>query len=203
MRCRDDGRRDRGARGEVIAHVLRELLRPLGAAYGACAAWRNAAFDRGARAVQRLPVTVVSVGNLTVGGTGKTPAVVWLCALAAARGRRPGVLARGYGRAPGARLNDEGEMLARALPGLLQDQAPARAAAGRRLLALGADFVVLDDGFQHRRLHRDVDLVCLDARLPFGNGRCLPAGELRERPDGLRRADAVILTRADGLDPAA
>src|SRR5262249_33431092 len=155
---------------------------------------RNAAFDRGWRRVHRLPVTVVSVGNLTVGGTGKTPTVAWLCALAAARGRRPGVLARGYGRAPGALLNDEGEMLAGAGPGRRTERAPDRAAAGRRLLTRGADFVVLDDGFQHRRLHRDVDLVCLDARLPFGIGRCLPAGELREQPAGLQRADAVIPT---------
>jgi tetraacyldisaccharide 4'-kinase len=182
-----------------LAQLGLELLRPFGALYGLCAGLRNAAFDRGYCRVHRLPVPVVAVGNLTVGGTGKTPTVAWLCELARARGRRPGVLARGYGRARGAPLNDEGEMLARALPWLLQAQDPDRVAGGRRLVERGADFVVLDDGFQHRRLHRDVDLVCLDARLPFGNGRCLPAGGLREHHGGLRRAHIVLLTRAGGL----
>ncbi|MBL9079698.1 MAG: tetraacyldisaccharide 4'-kinase [Planctomycetes bacterium] len=179
---------------------LRQALWPLGLLYGAVAALRNWTFDAGLRRVHRLPVPVVSVGNLTVGGTGKTPTVAWLCALARAQGRRPGVLARGYGRAPGAALNDEGAMLQRRLPWLLQQQEPDRVAAGRRLVAAGADFVVLDDGFQHRRLHRDLDVVCLDAALPFGNGLCLPAGDLREFRSGLRRAGLVLLTRAGGLD---
>jgi tetraacyldisaccharide 4'-kinase len=178
---------------------LRQALWPLGLCWGAAAAVRNWTFDLRLRQVHRLPVPVVSVGNLTVGGTGKTPAVLWLCALAKARGRRPGVLARGYGRAPGARLNDEGELLQRRLPWLLQQQDPDRVAAGRRLVAAGADFVVLDDGFQHRRLHRDLDVVCVDATLPFGNGQCLPAGDLREFRSGLRRAGMVLLTRAAPL----
>jgi tetraacyldisaccharide 4'-kinase len=178
---------------------LRQALWPLGLLYGLVAGVRNWTFDRGLRRVHRLGVPVVSVGNLTVGGTGKTPTVQWLCELARARGRRPGVLERGYGAAPGAPLNDEGAMLQRRLPWLLQRQAPDRVAAGRQLVADGADFVVLDDGFQHRRLHRDVDLVCLDAREPFGNGQCLPAGLLREFRPGLRRAGIVLLTRAGGL----
>lgn len=181
---------------------LRQALWPLGLLYGGVAALRNLAFDRGWLPVHRLPVPVVSVGNLTVGGTGKTPTVAWLAEQAHARGRRVGVLARGYGRQPGQALNDEGTMLQRALPWLLQEQDPDRIAGGRRLLDRGADFVVLDDGFQHRRLHRDVDLVCLDATLPFGNGQCLPAGDLREFRSGLRRADVVLLTRAGGLSAA-
>lgn len=178
---------------------LRQALWPLALLYGGVAAVRNWTFDAGLRAVHRLPVPVVSIGNLTVGGTGKTPTVAWLCERARAAGRRPGVLARGYGRAPGAELNDEGTMLQRRLPWLLQRQDPDRRAAGERLCADGADFVVLDDGFQHRRLHRDRDVVCLDARYPFGNGLCLPAGELREFRSGLRRADVVLLTRAGTL----
>jgi tetraacyldisaccharide 4'-kinase len=180
----------------------RQALWPLGVCYGAVAALRNWTFDRGLRRVHRLPVRVVSVGNLTVGGTGKTPAVAWLCELARQRGRRPGVLARGYRRAAGALLNDEGAMLQARLPWLLQEQDPDRVAAGARLCAQGADFVVLDDGFQHRRLHRDVDLLCVDAAQPFGNGSCLPAGDLREGAAGLRRASLVLLTRAAGLDAA-
>lgn len=182
---------------------LRQALWPLGLLYGSVAALRNWSFAAGLRAVHRLPVPVLSVGNLTVGGTGKTPTVAWLCELARARGRRPGVLARGYGRAPGAALNDEGMMLQRRLPWLLQEQDPDRVAGGQRLCSKGADFIVLDDGLQHRRLHRDLDLVCLDATLPFGNGHCLPAGELREFRGGLRRAGIVLLTRAGGLRPEA
>lgn len=178
---------------------LRQALWPLGLLYGAVASARNGLFRLGWRRVHRLPVPVVSIGNLTVGGTGKTPTVAWLCELARSRGRRPGVLARGYGRAPGAELNDEGVLLRRRLPWLQQQQDPDRVAAGRRLVADGCDFVVLDDGFQHRRLHRDLDVVCLDATLPFGNGLCLPAGELREFRSGLQRADVLLLTRASSL----
>lgn len=178
---------------------LRQALWPLATLYGAVAAARNALFSLGWKTAHRLDVPVVSVGNLTVGGTGKTPTVAWLCQLAKDAGRTPGVLARGYGRAPSAALNDEGVLLQRRLPWLLQEQDPDRVAAGRRLVERGADFVVLDDGFQHRRLHRDLDVVCLDARLPFGNGHCLPAGDLREFRSGLRRADLLLLTRADAL----
>ena len=180
---------------------LRTSLWPLGLLYGAVAAVRNWTFDARLRRVHRLPATVVSVGNLTVGGTGKTPTVAWLCSLARRCGRVPGVLARGYGRAPGDVLNDEGTMLQRRLPWLLQQQDPDRVAAGARLLQQGVDYVVLDDGMQHRRLHRDLDVVCLDATLPFGNGQCLPAGDLREFRSGLRRAGVVLLTRAEALAP--
>ncbi|MBL8756006.1 MAG: tetraacyldisaccharide 4'-kinase [Planctomycetes bacterium] len=180
-------------------HPLRQLLWPLGLAYGAIAALRNWTFARGLRHVHRLPVPVVAIGNLTVGGTGKTPTVLWLCQLAKAHGRNPGVLARGYGRAPGATLNDEGTMLAARLPWLPQEQDPDRVAGARRLVQRGVDLVVLDDGFQHRRLHRDRDVVCVDAQAPFGNGFCLPAGDLREFRSGLARADVVLVTRAAGL----
>lgn len=181
---------------------LRQALFPLGLAWCGIAALRNVAFDRGLLAAHRLGATVVSIGNLAVGGTGKTPAVAWLCERARAHGRHPGVLARGYGRCPGEALNDEGIMLQRRLPWLLQEQQPDRLAAGARLVGGGVDYVVLDDGFQHRRLRRDLDIVCLDAERPFGNGMCLPAGDLREARGGLRRAGLVLLTRSEGLAPA-
>ena len=181
--------------------ALRQALWPLALLYGSVAAVRNGLFALGWKSVHKLSVPVVSIGNLTVGGTGKTPTVAWLCQLAKQAGKAPGVLARGYGRAPGAELNDEGVLLQRRLPWLLQEQDPDRVAAGQRLVAKGADFIVLDDGFQHRRLHRDLDVVCLDARLPFGNGHCLPAGDLREFRSGLRRADCLLLTRAASLTP--
>ena len=180
---------------------LRQSLWPLGLCYGGAMALRNWMFHAGLRRVHRLNVPVVSVGNLTVGGTGKTPTVLWLAELARRHGRTPGVLARGYGRAAGALLNDEGQMLQQRLPWLLQEQDPDRVAAGRRLCQRGADYVILDDGFQHRRLGRDVDILCLDARQPFADGNVLPAGSLREFHTGLRRASLLLLTRAGGLDP--
>ncbi len=180
--------------------TARRGLWPLSCIYGGAIRLRNALFDAGWRRIGRLPVPVISVGNLSVGGTGKTPLVLWLVEALAGAGHRPGVLARGYGRAPGAALNDEGMLLAGRHPELLQVQNPDRVAGGQRLVELGADVVVLDDGFQHRRLHRDCDLVCADAAAPFADRRLLPAGDLREPARALTRADAVVLTRAAGLD---
>ena len=180
-------------------HPLRAALWPFGLCYRAVSAVRNWAFDAGHKRVHRVSVPVLSVGNLTAGGTGKTPTVLWLCERLRARGERPAVLARGYGRAEGARLNDEGEMLQRRLPWLLQEQDPDRVAGAQRLVTAGASVIVLDDGFQHRRLHRDLDIVCMDARMPFSNGQCLPSGDLREGPSGLRRSSLVLLTRAGSL----
>ena len=184
--------------------VLRRSLWPFSPLYGFVASIRNRMFDGGGFESIGLPVPVISVGNLTVGGTGKTPMVAWLVESLQKQGLRVAVLARGYGRAEGAEFNDEGTMLARRFPSLLQVQNPDRVAGGRALVADGAEVIVLDDGFQHRRLQRDLDILCMDARRPFGRGGMLPSGDLREpvRP-GLRRAGMVVLTRSDGLAPGA
>ncbi len=185
-----------------LLHVLRRSLWPLGLLYGLANLLRNACYKLGLP-VHRLSVPVVCVGNLSTGGTGKTPLVVYLVQQALAAGRRPGVLARGYGRAPGAELNDEGLLLAARFPGLPQVQDPDRVRGGQRLIQeQQVDLIILDDGFQHRRLHRDRDLVCVDARRPLAGGM-LPAGNLREGPRALRRAQVVVLTRAEGLDEEA
>lgn len=162
-------------------------------------AGRNFMFDRGLRRIHRLPVPVLSVGNLSVGGTGKTPLVMWLVALLQGGGFVPGVLARGYRRAPGEALNDEGKLLASHFKALPQVQDPDRVRGGKRLMEQGVDVIVLDDGFQHRRLHRDLDIVCLDAARPFCDGILLPAGDLREPPTALKRAQMAILTRASAI----
>lgn len=182
---------------------LRKGLWPLAPIYGFGAWLRDLSFRAGWRERVGLSVPVLSVGNLTVGGTGKTPMVCWLVARAQRLGLRPGVLARGYGRAPGEPLNDEGRLLQRRFPGMLQEQDPDRVAAGQALVRRGAQVVIVDDGFQHRRLRRDVDLVCMDAARPAGRGGFLPSGDLRESVRALRRADVVVLTRAGAIDQAA
>lgn len=184
--------------------VLRQSLWPLSFLWAAIAALRHWAFDVGWKRIEKVGVPVISVGNLSVGGTGKTPMVSWLVERLRSTSLEPAVVARGYGRAEGAELNDEGLLLDSKFEGLVQQQDPNRVLAARRAIERGGvDVIVLDDGFQHRRLHRDTDIVLLDAMRPFAGGLCLPAGDLRETPGGLRRADLVVLTRAERLSDEA
>ena len=163
-------------------------------------AWRNRQFDAGRRTVQRVAAPVISVGNLTVGGTGKTPMVEWLAKWFRGRGIRVVVISRGYGAEAGAR-NDEALELEQKLPDVPHLQNPDRiAAANTAIEEFDSQLILLDDAFQHRRIHRDLNLVLIDALEPFGYGHLLPRGLLREPIAGLRRADAVVLTRADAVD---
>ncbi len=196
-----------GARQRYLALVRGESRGPwpalqrfaLGAAslpYGAAVRLRDLAYDRGWLRVERAAVPVVSVGNLTVGGTGKTPCVEYVARLYREHGLRVAVLSRGYGSESGP--NDEALVLEENLPDVPHLQGADRAALARAaVLELESEVLVLDDGFQHRRLARDLDLVLLDATNPWGGGRLLPRGLLREPASALRRAGAVILTRCD------
>jgi lipopolysaccharide heptosyltransferase II/tetraacyldisaccharide 4'-kinase len=185
----------------------------LAALYQTGARARRGLYQGGLIERQRLPAPVVSVGNLTVGGTGKTPVTALLARYFQGQGRRVAILSRGYGgRRPGVTCLSDGERryyqppevgdeafeLARSLPGVLVYTGSCRYAAG---LAAWRDhrpdIFLLDDGFQHFQLHRDLDIALLDAHRPFGNGRLLPAGPLREPLAVLREADALILTRYD------
>ena len=190
--------------------MRRPLRRTLGEKLYAFLLQRRRA--RFAVAHQVSGVRVVSVGNLTLGGTGKTPCVQWLAARLRADGFRPAIVARGYGgKLSGAgaivsdgrtiildasAAGDEALLHARAtqLPVVIGRD---RQFAVERARDLGCDVVVLDDGFQYWSLARDFDLLLLDARRPFDNGRLLPRGRLREEVSAVQRADAVILTRAD------
>lgn len=181
--------------------------------YGAAVGTRNAGYDLGLLRVHRLPCRVVCVGNLTVGGTGKTPTVAAIAERLHAAGRKVCVLLRGYGRrgteaeivSDGRDLllewqqaGDEAILLGRLLPGVPIVVGGDRVKAGDLAIrCFGPDTLVLDDGFQHRRLYRDVDLVLLDGADPFGGGQLLPRGRLREPVEALRRAHAIMLTRAD------
>ncbi len=140
---------------------------------------RNRHYDRAADAAKRVPVPVVSVGNLTTGGTGKTPMVAWLARWFQQRGLRPVIVSRGYGSQNG-QPNDEARELAEQLPDVPHLQDADRVRGAQQAIAQhGAQVILLDDGFQHRRLHRDLDIVLVDALQPFGSEHLLPRGLLR------------------------
>jgi tetraacyldisaccharide 4'-kinase len=178
---------------------------------------RNAWYDRPS-STRRASVPVISVGNLAVGGTGKTPLVAWIARHLQAEGSIPAVVSRGYGgkagpgpllvsTGGGPRVNartcgDEPHLLARSLKGVIVVVGSDRIEGARCAAAAGAGVVLLDDGFQHRRLARDLDIVVLDARAPFCDGRLLPQGPLRERPQAVTRAQLVVLTRVRAGDLA-
>ena len=142
---------------------------------------------------------MISVGNLTLGGTGKTPLVAWLARTWLEQGLRTAIVSRGYGAARGAR-SDEAAELAIVLPGIAHVADRDRVAAVRTAAAGGAEIVVVDDGFQHRRLARDLDILAVDATDPWGCDRIFPRGLLREPLAGVGRAHAVVLTRARSVD---
>ena len=277
----------------LLAASVRAMLAAVRPMYALGVAWKNRKYDR--RGGVHADVPVISIGNLTLGGTGKTPMVIWLAGKLQEKNHRVAILSRGYhakqqararaknvggtasqaggdsslggvseetlqagtvsplggtsgevaseettqtgtdfplrgvpretpseettqaGGAPAKSqvagtpsgtsplapfpLNDEGLEIQRRLPGVAQLQQPDRVASARRAVEeFGADVLVLDDGFQHRRLHRDVDIVLMDATQPFGvNGKLFPSGTLREPLKSLRRADGIVLTRADFL----
>ncbi len=181
--------------------LLRGALAVAEPFYGLAVALRNYMYDRGMRPSHRLPVPVISVGNITAGGTGKTPVVQWLARHLRDASRNPAVLMRGYHRSRQG-ISDEQEVLRAGLPGLVIHANPDRVAGGREMLARHPeiDVILLDDGFQHRRLRRDFDLVLVDATNPFGYGHLHPRGLLREPLAALRRAHALLVTRSDLVD---
>jgi tetraacyldisaccharide 4'-kinase len=198
------------------------LLAPLGVAewaFRGAAAVRGALYAGGLLPAARAGLPVISIGNLAVGGAGKTPAAIAVAARLQARGRRVAVLSRGYGASrtdarvvsDGARVllsaaegGDEPVLVARRLPGVQVLCGPRRIELARLALgSLGADVALLDDGFQHRALARDLDVVVLDAQNPFGNGHLLPRGPNREPRAALRRAGLVWLSRVEAAGPEA
>lgn len=179
------------------ARVPRGLLQSLAVGYGLATRVRNVWYDRVAWASRSCAVPVVSVGNITVGGTGKTPLVIEIAKRLCDAGRRPAIVTRGYGARPGETA-DEVLEYHDSLPDtpVIVDADRVRGAA-TAAARHAAGCVLLDDGFQHRRLRRDFDVVAVDALNPFGGGWMLPAGALREPLSGLRRASFLVLTRAN------
>jgi tetraacyldisaccharide 4'-kinase len=187
-----------GERRDPIAVIARWLLLLAALFYEAGVRLRNLLFTLGVFPEERAGRPVISVGNITAGGTGKTPVVEMLARLILERGRRPAIVSRGYGaRAPGER-NDEALLLSENLPDVPQVIDPVRVRGARLAVREhGADVVLLDDGFQHRHIARELDLVLVDALEPWGHRRLLPRGLLREPLGSLRRASAIVITRGD------
>ncbi len=199
---------------DAVARMLRFVLVPASGAYGAVVAVRNRLYDAGWLAAARVPARVVSVGNLTVGGTGKTPAALWLAEQLVARGRRVALVARGYRKerrgvvvvgidgtplVTPAEGGDEAVLLARRFRGPVLTGERRALAAAEACTRFGVDTIVLDDGFQHRALARDADLVLI-ADDPAA-ARLLPAGSRREPVAALARARAVLVM-GEGAAPA-
>ena len=204
----------------VGADLTRGVLGGLASLYDAGLEAYLAAESVGLRKRQRLPVPVISIGNLAVGGTGKTPMTQLLCRRLVSQGKRVAVLSRGHGGASqsvrlvsgtdrrvllsAAEAGDEPSLLAQTLPGVPVLVGKDRRLSGREALRLfDLDVLVLDDGFQYWQLARDLDIVLLDAKRPFDNGFPLPRGLLREPKRHLKRAGVVVATRAGGLADAA
>ncbi len=180
--------------------------------------WRNRLYDRQTLKPVKLSCPVISVGNITVGGTGKTPCVIMLAKILQRHGLKPAIISRGYGAISAQPVNivsdgksillkadiagDEPLLIARSLPDI-----PVVTGAKRRLTGpaaidrFGANVLICDDAFQHRQIFRDIDIVLLDAEKPLGNGHLLPAGELREPIGSLERASCFILTRMNETHP--
>ncbi len=199
-------------------------LRPLGGPAGVAAeavfrlltGVRNTFYTKGWIRAHRLPARVISVGNLTVGGTGKTPVAIEIAARLLGAGARVALLSRGYGRTGASELRevppseplppggaslygDEPCLIRRRLPSLPIILSSDRVKGGRLALEkYGADHILLDDGMQHRRIARDAEVVVLHGKRPFGNGRLLPRGTLREPPGALRRAGFLFLNETEG-----
>jgi tetraacyldisaccharide 4'-kinase len=193
---------------------LETLLQGFSVIYGTLVQLKTAAFNRKIRAQKALPCAVISIGNITVGGTGKTPMAIYLARLVTSLGYRVVILSRGYkgsaektggivgnGKAllmSPAQAGDEPIMMASTLKGVPVVVGRNRYEAGNRaIMAFSPDVIILDDGFQHLKLARDINLVLVDHHRPFGNRHLLPRGPLREPVSAIKRADIIIETRCD------
>jgi tetraacyldisaccharide 4'-kinase len=179
-----------------VASLARAALSAAAGGFEAAARLRGYAYDQSWKSARQTSIPVISIGNLTAGGTGKTPVVAWLANRFAERGRAVAILSRGYGASKGE-WNDEGLLLKALCPEARLYQNPDRVTSAQHAARTGSHLALLDDGFQHRRLARDFDLVIVDATRPFGYGSLLPRGLLREPPSALQRADAVLISRAE------
>ena len=188
-------------RGGLLGELARGPLWVASGVYGIGLSLWDAGYRSRIFRSHRLPCPVISVGNLTVGGTGKTPFVRYLGKLLLARWQKVAILSRGYARL-GPGVSDEGLELEQSFPEASVTLGRDRVRSAREAFARHRPTVfILEDGFQHRRVARQLDICLIDATNPFGNGHLLPRGILRERPTALKRADLIVLTHLEGWPP--
>ena len=195
-----------GQRNDLVARLVRGVMSALTPVYRSVIAIRNRRFDQDqGQRIRTAEIPVISVGNLTTGGTGKTPMVIFVAQYLRSLGKRVAIVSRGYQGSQHADTgrNDEALEMEIRLPDVPHLQDPDRIrmieTATEELMS---EVAVLDDGFQHRQAHRDLDIVLIDATEPFGFGRLLPRGLLREPIGSLARADVVVITRCQLSDQA-
>jgi len=187
-----------GERRGTGASLLRAATAVASWPYAGAMRIRRWAYRAGLRKSHAAGAAVICVGNITTGGTGKTPMVAWVVGRLKAAGRTPAILTRGYRATNG--LSDEADLLGH-LTGVKVVVNPDRVAGAKSAIADGANVLVMDDGFQHRRLRRNLDIVLVDATNPFGYDHCLPRGLLREPLAALQDAGAIVITRSDAVEP--
>ena len=180
----------------LVATLGRTGLSAIEIPYEALVRLRNYGYDHSILTVKKASAPVISVGNLTLGGTGKTPLVAWLAHWFAQHNKKPAIISRGY-KAKTGQLSDEAAELKILLPTVPHYANKQRIIAAGEAVTKGSDVLLLDDGFQHRQISRDLNLITIDATDPFGCNRLFPRGLLREPLWGLKRADALVLTRTD------
>lgn len=180
----------------LVATLGRTGLSAIEIPYEALVRLRNYGYDHSILTVKKASAPVISVGNLTLGGTGKTPLVAWLAHWFAQHNKKPAIISRGY-KAKTGQLSDEAAELKILLPTVPHYANKQRIIAAGEAVTKGSDVLLLDDGFQHRQISRDLNLITIDATDPFGCSRIFPRGLLREPLWGLKRADALVLTRTD------
>ena len=186
-----------GQRKGIIAGILRFFLIPAGCVYAVVIRLRNRLYSTGRLKSYSAEVPVISIGNITVGGTGKTPLVIWMSNFLLEKNINCAILTRGYKTRKG-KFSDEPAILAKNCPeAKIVIKADRVAGAAEAINKFDVKVLIMDDGFQHRRLRRDLDIVTIDATRPFGAGKCLPAGLLREPVESLKRAAAAVITRCD------
>jgi tetraacyldisaccharide 4'-kinase len=189
-----------GRKGGLIAAFLRLLLGIAACVYSIIIRLHNFLYSKGYHKIHRTNAIVLSIGNITTGGTGKTPLVIWLCKILQKKQNKCAILTRGYKTHIQKKLTDEPAILTESCPQSKVIINPNRVeAATQAVKNFGAKVLIMDDGFQHRKLSRNLDIVTIDSTCPFGYEKLLPAGLLREPVSSLKRADAVVLTRCDQI----
>jgi len=186
-----------GSSKGITAILMRFLLRVVSVFYSAIIRTRNFLYDTKILKSKKVNAVIICIGNITTGGTGKTPLVIWLCNFLHEKNIRTAILTRGY-KAHKGKFSDEPAILAKSCPDCrILVNSNRTESAQKAITELNAQMLVMDDGFQHRKLHRDLNIVTIDSTCPFGYEKILPAGLLREPATALKRAHAAVITRSD------